>query len=376
MNKDKKVLYVISSIILAVLLSALFINVGSSKIVAACLLLPLAVITRTAIRKRASHSINKKEVLLLSTIIGVIYGVLVQMTGIFFGFYRNPYFVNSQLILTTILPLTIIIISTEVIRSTLLDQKNSYVSVITFISCLIAEVLAFSNIAGITSVNRFMDLVGLTLFPAISANILYHYSSRRFGAIPNIAFRLITTLYIYFIPTETAMSDALMVCTKIFLPIIVLFLLSALYEKKKKKAIRKGSKLGWAANALTFTFIISIAMLVSCQFRFGALVIATESMTGEINKGDVIIYEQYDDQQIKEGQVIVFEEQQNRIVHRVTKIENIKGETRYYTKGDANEVIDAGYRTESDIIGLTDLKLSYLGYPTLFLHDLLQGAGT
>ena len=372
MNKDKKVLYLISLIIFAVLCSSLFINVGNSKIVTACLLIPLAVITRTAIRKRTSHSINKKEVLLLSTIIGVIFVILVQMSGLFFGFYKNPYFVNSKFFLTAILPLTVIIITTEIIRSTILDQNNSFSSVLAFLSCLVAEVLAFSNLAGITSFNRFMDLVGLTLFPAISANIYYHYVSRRFGAIPNVVFRLITTLNVYFVTKVTAMSDALLVCTKIFLPIILLLLFSSLYAKKKKNAIKKESKLGWIGTAFSVAVIVSVAMLISCQFRFGAIVIATESMTGEINKGDMIIYEQYDDQIIKEGQIIVFNNNNDKIIHRVTRIENIGGEMRYYTKGDANPTEDFGYRTEADIVGLTDIKLAYVGYPTLWLRALLE----
>jgi signal peptidase len=118
-----------------------------------------------------------------------------------------------------------------------------------------------------------------------------------------------------------------------------------------------------------------VAMLISCQFRFGALVIATESMTGEINKGDMIIYEQYDDQPIEVGQVIVFtQNNQNRIVHRVIKIETVNGEKRYYTQGDANPAPDDAYRTEADIIGLTDLKLAYVGYPTLWLKELLEGS--
>jgi len=115
-------------------------------------------------------------------------------------------------------------------------------------------------------------------------------------------------------------------------------------------------------------------MLISCQFRFGALVIATDSMTGEINKGDVIIYEQYDDQEIREGQIIVFSQQTNKIIHRVVRIEEIGGEVRYYTKGDANYAEDPGYRTEADIVGLTDLKVAYIGYPTLWLHELLEAA--
>jgi signal peptidase len=112
-------------------------------------------------------------------------------------------------------------------------------------------------------------------------------------------------------------------------------------------------------------------MLISCQFRFGAVVIATESMTGEINKGDVIIYERYDDQTIKEGQVIVFLQDQNRIIHRVVKIENIGGEVRYFTKGDANYSLDDGYITDADIVGLTDVKIAYIGYPTLWLRKLI-----
>ena len=118
--------------------------------------------------------------------------------------------------------------------------------------------------------------------------------------------------------------------------------------------------------------VILTAMLISCQFRFGAMVVATESMTGEINKGDMIIYERYDAQPIKEGQVIVFEQFENKIIHRVIKIENIGGETRYYTKGDANKDQDDGYRTEADIVGLTDVKVSYIGYPTLWLRELLK----
>ena len=374
MYKDKKALYAVSLITFAVLFSALFINLGSSKILAACLLIPLTVAVRMMIRKRSSHSISKKEALLLSIIIGVLYVAAIEMTGLIFGFYRNPYFVSPKLIFTTLLPLTVIIITTELLRSTWLEQKNTFATVIAFATCLLAEILAFSNLAGITTFNRFMDLVGMTLFPAISANVFYHYSAKRFGMLPNIAFRLITTLYVYFTRSVTAMSDALLACAKIFIPFIMLFLFSALFSKKKKNAVRKESKLGFVATALSVAVVISVAMLISCQFRFGAMVIATGSMTGEINKGDMIIYERYDGQTIKEGQVIVFTDGQSKIIHRVVMIERIGSETRYYTKGDANEDMDSGYRIASDIVGLTDTKVAYIGYPTLWLRELLEGS--
>ena len=161
---------------------------------------------------------------------------------------------------------------------------------------------------------------------------------------------------------------------KIILPIGMYVLIAAMFEKKKRDARKKDSKIGFIAIALSVTFILSVSMLISCQFRFCAIVIATESMTGEINKGDMIIYESYTDQTIKEGQVVVFLQDQNKIVHRVVRIDVIDGEVRYITKGDANESEDLGYITDKDIVGLTNVKIAYVGFPTLWLRELLEGS--
>lgn len=372
MTKDRKIVYIMSLAVLAALLIVLFVDIGSSKMVTACLLLPLTPTVMLLIKKRSSSSIHKREVLLLSAAIGVIYVILIQLTGAYFGFLRNPYLIDTDKFFKFVLPITITIVSTELIRHIFLSQKNKLASFLTFLSCVLAEALMFSNLSGITTFNKFMDLIGLTVFPAISANIYYHYSSKHFGALPNIVFRLITTLYIYFLPNVAAMTDALNACIKIVLPIIMLLFISALYEKKIKKAVNKGRPVSVIAMILVIALMGSVAMLISCQFRYGALVIATESMTGEINKGDMIIYESYDGQIINEGQVIVFKNNKSRIVHRVVKIEIIGGERRFYTKGDANPGLDPGYITEADIVGLTDVKIAYVGYPTLWLRSLIN----
>jgi len=372
MNKDTKKLYTISLLIFAVLFATLFISVKNSRIVTACLLLPLTLVTCFLVRKRTSFSINKKEVLLLTSVLAVLYVILKEMTGLYFEFYKNPYFITPKILLTYILPLGAIIAMTEIIRSVLLAQKNKPIAIISFLICVITEILMFSTLSGLRNFNHFMDVVGLNLFPALSANVYYHYVSKRYGMLPNMVFRWITTLYIYFLPVFSGISDAITACIKIVLPILMLALTAALFEKKKKNAVRKGKKLGVVSCVLAIIIITSITMLISCQFRFGALVIATESMTGEMNKGDMIIYERFEGQPIKEGQIIVFQQNESKIVHRVIKIENIGGELRYYTKGDANENVDEGYRQLSDIVGLTDIKISFIGYPTLWLRELIK----
>ena len=116
--------------------------------------------------------------------------------------------------------------------------------------------------------------------------------------------------------------------------------------------------------------MIGTVMLISNQFSYGAYVIATESMTGELNKGDIAIFEKYEDQFLKEGQVVVFAQNKTMIIHRIVDIQIINEKVRYYTKGDANEDMDAGWRTEGDIVGLVNYKLPYLGFPTLWLRSL------
>ena len=371
MYTDKKVLYTISGITLAVLLLALFLpGEHSGRFVSAALLLPLAVITAFFVKKRSILSINKKEILLVTSVIGVVYLILYYLTGLFFGFYKNIYIFSVGNFFSFILPITVIIVASEAIRYVIRAQGNKIADVTSYISMVIAEALVYGNIPYIDTFNRFMDFVGLTLFPAVIANLFYHYISKRYGMYPNIAYRLITTLYLYIIPYVPAMSDSLYSMYKLAIPIAAYVFIDALYERKVRRALEKKSPLDTPITILAASLIIAFVMLISNQFRFGALVIATPSMTGELNVGDAAIFERYDEQIIVEGQVIVFDQNDSKIVHRVVDIEKINGETRYYTKGDANDDVDPWVVLDRDIVGLVHMKVPFVGYPTIWLRSL------
>ena len=84
-------------------------------------------------------------------------------------------------------------------------------------------------------------------------------------------------------------------------------------------------------------------MLMSCKFQYGMLVIGSGSMSGEIEKGDAIIYRQYKEKDIAIGDIVVFEKDNSRIVHRIVDIKQSDGIVKYYTKGDALDHMDMGY---------------------------------
>ena len=95
-------------------------------------------------------------------------------------------------------------------------------------------------------------------------------------------------------------------------------------------------------------------------------------MTGSINKGDAIVYERYDDQIIEVGDIIVFEKNKQMVVHRVIDIAKINNEVRYFTKGDANEDADVGYVIDNEIKGITQFKIIYIGYPTIWARSMFE----
>ena len=375
MNDNRK-LHLIAFSILIALTIALFVPNGSGRILAAILLLPSAIITILFIKKRLAISIHSNLVLLIVSVIGLLYLLFYYFTIFKFGYTKTGYGLNPNTIFTYTIPIAIIIVTTELIRHVLCVQKKRLITAVAYAICLIADVLICSNISSITNFATFMDVVGLTLFPGIFYNLLFNYLSVRYGFLPNIFYRLLTVWSFYLFPYGSGISYSLLSFFNMLLPIGIYLFINSLFEKKRKYALKKFSRARQVTqnilNVVVLLFAVGIVMLVSNHFKYGALVIATDSMTGELNKGDVAIFESYDDQSLQEGQVIVFERNNSMVVHRIVEIEIINGITRYHTKGDTNEDNDIGYITNREIAGVVNYKLPFFGYPTLWIRSLFR----
>ena len=359
-----------------VLLLALFAPMGSGRIIAAFVLLPSAILIPLFIKNRTALSINSHQVWLIISIIGLLYFVFYYVSAVYFGLTKTGYGLKSDIILEFIIPIAIVIIGTEIVRYVLCAQKDKWANAFAYLIALTADVLICATIPAMTNMATFMEVIGLTLFPGILYNLLYNYLSVRYGFVPIIIYKAFTVWAFYLIPYGSAISYSLISFINMLIPIAIFLFIDSLYERKRRYALGNTSKF-WRVVSKVLTVIVIILMIatimvISNQFYIGAYVIATDSMTGELNRGDVAIYERYEEQLIIEGQVIVFEQSGSVIVHRVVDIEIINGITRYYTKGDANEDRDAGYIFDSDIIGLVTYKLPLFGYPTLWVRSLFD----
>ncbi len=371
MSIAKRKLYILSSALAPAFLLVCFITDAVMRRFVLTAVVGAALISvLLLIKKHTALKIQKKQVLwVLPTIAFLGVGIL-YISGIIFGFYKTILYADT--FFHKAIPIILIIIASELIRSRLLMQNNRGANILSFCSFIFCDVAMLYEAVPFIGYSVFVSFMGNILFPCITSGVLYHYISKRYGAFPVIFYRLILTLYGVLLPIYPALPAALLSFLKIVFPIVTVLFMGLLYERKKRSFSRKKARIQAILSTAVVLFMGIYILILSCQFRFGLLVIASESMTGSIDKGDAIIYEKYDEQSIEKGQVLVFEKNKTVYVHRVVKIEKIDGQVRYYTKGDANDSDDTGYITYENIIGITDITINYIGYPTLWVREIFS----
>ena len=372
MKKDKLKIYLYLFILLIVLFLALFVSNSFTKYNLAITLVVFAVLARLSIKKKNRIPAYEKEVTYLMIGFTAIYMIMLYLLGIYFGYYKSSSPFNLYTIKTFIIPLTLIIISSEIIRKKLINQKGKYIKTLVFILMVLIDLIVYSNVYDISKLEDALTLLGFIFFASVSCNLLYNYITSRYSNKGVLIFRLVTVLYVYFIPYIPNIYIFLNSFIRMVYPYIIYLVLENTYSKSNKKELMNEKKKTFIDTTVALTLLTIIICLISCQFKYGLLVIGTGSMTGTIDRGDIIFYERYDGGNIPINTVIVFEQGGNRIIHRIINIESVDGKVRYFTKGDANQNQDEGYITLDKVEGTVKFRIRYLGYLTLWVRDLFN----
>ena len=372
MKKDKLRLYILEVSLIIVLLLALFVSNIFNKKLLALLLAILAIIIYKVVQKKRPLSFYRNQVALLMAGFALIYLGVFYLMGLYFGYYKAPTIFGWKTIYHFIIPISIIIVSSEFIRHKLIIQSGKASKILITISMVLIDLLLYTSAYNITKLIDMLTVVGFITFASIACNLLYNYTSYRYGVVGIIVYRLITILYAYFIPYIPNVYIFFRSFLRMLYPYIIYLVLEYTYSKSNfATAYKDQRKNVIATSILTFVMVVLIA-LISCRFEYGVLVVGSGSMTGTFDKGDAVLYQAYHDEDLALDKVIIFNNGNIQTIHRIIKIESINGETRYYTKGDANKKMDDGYVTKDRIVGTVKFKIKYIGFPTLWLRDIFE----
>ena len=381
MKSDRKTAYILEISLIIILFFALFASNIFTRWGTAIFLGIYSFICHRKLRKRDIRSYHKNQVKILMTVFGIIYVGVIYLIGLYFGFVLSKIQFSIPTLINVIIPFAIILISSEVIRETFLSQKliisvkkreKNISPYLTFISMVLIDVIAYIGIYDLSILDDFLTALGYVLFASLSSNLLFNYIANRYDTKGILIYRLITNLYMYIIPVIPDTFMFLQSFIKMLYPYILYVLIDKLFSKNEFSISYGQKKKDFITTTCLMVVTLLMIILISGQFKYGVMVIGSRSMTGTLNKGDVALYERYEEQTIDAGQVIIFDYKGIQTIHRVVKIVNVNGENRYYTKGDANAKMDESYTTDSKIYGLVKVSVKYAGYPTIWVKEIFS----
>lgn len=316
-----------------------------------------------------------KDVIFDTAIFILTFFLLYYLSGIIIGFARTDNYYNWYGLVKFIIPLVLTIITKEYLRYQVI-MKSEGSKLLTIISCMLFILLDVTTAiyySGFSSKYDAFLFIALTLLPAISTNIVCCYLTYKVGYKPNIMYLLVMNLYQYLLPIVPNPNEYIASIIMFVAPIVLGYKLNKFFTTVIDEDIARDYRKNRMLSLIIPTLIVIVLVYFnSGYFKYHAIAIASGSMEKQISKGDVVIIEKVDGDyaSLKEGQIIAYKHDGVIVVHRLIKI--IKEDNRYffYTKGDANADPDNYVIEQSTVIGKVNVKIPFIGLPTVWLNEL------
>lgn len=305
----------------------------------------------------------------------LIYFLGYYLFGIIIGFAKTGNYYSLYGLKNFIIPTVLIILLKEYLRYMVVVKSDNN-KILLVITCILFSFLDVTTALSQVNFNNYYNVfifIALSLLPAISNNILCTYIALKSGYKPNILYLLVMNLYGYLLPIVPNPNEYIKSIIELIIPILLLWRITVFFNKEKDEIVRRDYKKKNEFLLILPTLVIIVIVYFTCgYFKYYALAIATGSMEPNIKKGDVVIVEKVDKiyNDIKVGDVIAFKHNNIVIVHRVIKKINSKYGYYFYTKGDANSNADDYKISEEMIVGIVNIKIPFIGYPTVLLSEL------
>ena len=311
-------------------------------------------------------------------IISSINSVAFFYLGFIFGFLKNPYINNINLLFKNIIIKIIPIISIEFSRNIILtrNRENKFLIVIVTLLFILLEINYNTVIDLFSDREELFEYVCKEILPIISCGILYTYLTLQGSYSLPLTYRIFKELTIIMLPVIPDLDWFAYGSLFILSPTIIYFIFKYKFVKSKKD-IRKRRKLYIDKITYGITIILSITLICFMLgfFKYEPITILSNSMNPALYKADVVIYKKLNDTELEKipvGSIIIYTIGDQNIAHRVIDRIDDSRNILYKTKGDSNNVADTNLVKTNQIKGVYVFYIRYIGFPSVWLYNFLN----
>lgn len=340
------------------------------------LIISISIYIRTGNNHGRFSKLNENEKTILITTL--FYLIINFMSGLIFGYTSNPYSNKVIPFLTNFWQIVIVIMGIEYTRSYVINEnKNNKLFVILFTIIFILLEINFSKLfSSINDREELFKYVSSTLLPLVFGNILYTYLTIKGSYKLVYIYRVIVEVTFLIVPILPNFDWFMIGIRGIIVPAIIYLVLK---YTSNYKAVRTRSNGRKKQNPLiyvpVFSIILVFVLFMAGIFIYEPIAVLSNSMNPVFYRGDVVIYRKVDNNKlknIKKYNIIVYSKDGQAVVHRVVDKYIKDGETYFITKGDANISNDLNPVSESQVIGVYQLSIKYIGYPSVWLNQIFN----
>lgn len=340
------------------------------------LIISILIYVQTGNNHGRFSKLNENEKTILITTL--FYLIINFMSGLIFGYTSNPYSNKLVPFLTNFWQIVVVIMGIEYTRSYVINEnKSNKLFVILFTIVFILLEVNFSKFfSSINNREELFKYVSSTLLPLIFGNILYTYLTIKGSYKLVYIYRVIVEVTFLLVPILPNFDWFMIGIRGIVVPAIIYLVLK---YSSNYKAVRTRSNGRKKQNPLiyvpVFSIILIFVLFMAGIFIYEPIAVLSNSMNPVFYRGDVVIYRKVDNNKlknIKKYNIIVYSKDGQAVVHRVVDKYIKNGETYFITKGDANISNDLNPVSESQVIGVYQLSIKYIGYPSVWLNQIFN----
>lgn len=382
LNKKVVALY---AVIIAFLIGRVFIFSGSlvSKYTSLCnplFWLFMAILSYLVARDEPSQKMrNKYDITQSIVIIVIIYCMIYFSLGLVFGYERSPYSHEVVAILKNLWTFISVIVFQEFTRYQLVKlspKKIGYYALITALF-IIAEIDFWSFSSNFSNNVEFFKYMSQTIVPLIVTNCLFTYLSIMSANLPATIYRCLLMLMTILLPIFPALNWLIKAMMEIVLVIIASLYVNYVDIKSSRIMTRRQVKKESVVSYIPFVIILVVLVcFISGTFKYQPIAVLSNSMLPTFARGDAVIMKKIDKKdlkKLKKGTILYYSKEGRLIVHRIVSVKHTDdGKVEVTTKGDNNNANDPWVITEDDMIGTVSFMIPYIGYPSVWVNELLK----